>query len=139
MRAVMHADAFPRPAPAQDEGLGRAIAWAVAVHVLVVAILLLSPLLSWDPDRISVAGAPYCIRFEVVAASSQPRLRPESCTPRPKVRSVATASQRASKAPPRSATTQSRASKYDPRASSTNRYTLLIANQSAAGGRIGMS
>ncbi|TYT23072.1 protein TolA [Luteimonas viscosa] len=54
----MHADAFPRPAPAQDEGLGRAIAWAVVVHVLVVAILLLSPLLSWDPDRISVAGAP---------------------------------------------------------------------------------
>ncbi|WP_202844431.1 cell envelope integrity protein TolA [Luteimonas saliphila] len=54
----MHADAFPRPAHVQDEGLGRAIAWAVVVHLLVAAILLLSPLLSWDPDRISVAGAP---------------------------------------------------------------------------------
>src|SRR5690606_6570839 len=54
----MHAEAFQRPAAPQDEGLGRALAWAVGVHVLVVAILLLSPLLSWDPDRISVAGAP---------------------------------------------------------------------------------
>lgn len=54
----MHADAFPRPAPAQEEGLGRAVAWAVGVHLLLALILLLSPLLSWDPDRISVAGAP---------------------------------------------------------------------------------
>lgn len=54
----MHAEAFPRPAPGQDEGLGRAIAWAVVLHLVLVAILLLSPLLSWDPDRISVAGAP---------------------------------------------------------------------------------
>ena len=54
----MHADAFPRPAPAQDEGLGRAVAWAVGVHLLVLVVLLLSPLLSWDPDRISAAGAP---------------------------------------------------------------------------------
>ncbi len=54
----MHAEAFQRPAAPQDEGLGRALAWAVGVHLLVVAILLLSPLLSWDPDRISVAGAP---------------------------------------------------------------------------------
>ena len=54
----MHAEAFPRPAPPQDEGLGRAIAWAVVLHLALVAILLLSPLLSWDPDRISVAGAP---------------------------------------------------------------------------------
>lgn len=54
----MHADAFPRPAAPQDEGFARAVAWAVGVHLLVVAILLLSPLLSWDPDRISVAGAP---------------------------------------------------------------------------------
>src|SRR5690554_3103843 len=55
----MHADAFQRPGGAQqEEGLGRAIAWALVVHVLVVAILLLSPLLNWDPDRISVAGSP---------------------------------------------------------------------------------
>ena len=55
----MHADAFQRPAGAPpEEGLGRAVAWAVLVHVLVLAILLLSPLLSWDPDRLSVAGAP---------------------------------------------------------------------------------
>lgn len=38
--------------------MGRAIAWAVLVHVLVLAILLLSPLINWDPDRLSVAGAP---------------------------------------------------------------------------------
>ena len=55
----MHADAIQRPGGApQDEGLGRAIAWAIVVHVLVLAMLLLSPLLNWDPDRISVAGAP---------------------------------------------------------------------------------
>jgi len=54
----MHAEAFQRPAAPQDEGLGRALAWAVGVHLLVLAILLLSPLLTWDPDRISVAGAP---------------------------------------------------------------------------------
>lgn len=55
----MHADALQRPAGTPpEEGLGRAIAWAVVVHVLVLAMLLLSPLLSWDPDRISVAGAP---------------------------------------------------------------------------------
>ena len=54
----MHADAFQRPHGAQpEEGMGRAIAWAVLVHVLVLAILLLSPLISWDPDRLSVAGA----------------------------------------------------------------------------------
>jgi colicin import membrane protein len=55
----MHADAFQRPPGArQEEGLGRAIAWAVVVHLAMVAILLLSPLINWDPDRISVAGAP---------------------------------------------------------------------------------
>ncbi len=54
----MHADAFQRPAPGQDEGLGRAFAWAIGLHLLLAAVLLLSPLLRWDPDRISVAGAP---------------------------------------------------------------------------------
>ena len=55
----MHADAFQRPHGARpEEGMGRAIAWAVLVHVLVLAILLLSPLINWDPDRLSVAGAP---------------------------------------------------------------------------------
>lgn len=54
----MHADAYQRPAPWREEGLGRAVAWAVVLHLALLAILLLSPLLSWDPDRISVAGAP---------------------------------------------------------------------------------
>ncbi len=55
----MHADSIQRPPGAPpEEGLGRAIAWALVVHVLVVALLVLSPLLSWDPDRLSVAGAP---------------------------------------------------------------------------------
>src|SRR5690606_41640294 len=54
----MHAEAFQRPGPGRDEGLGRAVAWAVALHLGLLAVLLLSPLLTWDPDRISVAGAP---------------------------------------------------------------------------------
>lgn len=54
----MHAEAFPRPALPRDDGLGRAVAWAVGLHVLLALVLLLSPLLSWDPDRISAAGAP---------------------------------------------------------------------------------
>ncbi|TWT20126.1 cell envelope integrity protein TolA [Luteimonas marina] len=67
----MHAEAFQRPAAPQDEGLGRALAWAVGVHLLVVAILLLSPLLSWDPDRISVAGAPSMEAVLDVSSSDQ--------------------------------------------------------------------
>ena len=54
----MHAEAFQRPGPGRDEGLGRAVAWAVALHLGLLAVLLLSPLLTWDQDRISVAGAP---------------------------------------------------------------------------------
>ena len=54
----MHAEAFPRPALPRDDGLGRAVAWAIGVHVLIALLLLLSPLLRWDPDRISAAGAP---------------------------------------------------------------------------------
>jgi len=68
----MHADAFQRPAGAPpEEGLGRAVAWAVLVHVLVLAILLLSPLLSWDPDRLSVAGAPAMEAVLDVSSSDQ--------------------------------------------------------------------
>lgn len=54
----MHADAFPRHGQMQGDGLGRAIAWAIVVHVLIVLLLLLSPYLTWDRDRISAAGAP---------------------------------------------------------------------------------
>lgn len=54
----MHAEAVQRPAFAQDQGLGRAIAWAIGVHVLIALLLLLSPYLTWDRDRISAAGAP---------------------------------------------------------------------------------
>ncbi|WP_298580460.1 cell envelope integrity protein TolA [uncultured Luteimonas sp.] len=68
----MHADALQRPGGAPpEEGLGRAIAWAIVVHVLVVAILLLSPLLNWDPDRISVAGAPSMEAVLDVSSSDQ--------------------------------------------------------------------
>ena len=42
----MHAEAFPRPALPRDDGLGRAVAWAVGLHVLLALVLLLSPLLS---------------------------------------------------------------------------------------------
>ncbi len=54
----MHAEAFPRHLIREDEGLGRAIAWAVGVHVLIALLLLLSPYLTWDRDRFSTAGSP---------------------------------------------------------------------------------
>jgi len=67
----MHADAFRRPAPGQDEGLGRAIAWAIGLHLLLAVLMLLSPLLRWDPDRISVAGAPSMEAVLDVSGSDQ--------------------------------------------------------------------
>ena len=54
----MHADVAPRHPAQGDEGLGRAIAWAVGLHLLLAVLLIVSPLLTWDRDRLNAAGAP---------------------------------------------------------------------------------
>ncbi len=54
----MHAEAAPRHPAQRDEGLGRAVAWAVGLHLLLAVLLIVSPLLTWDRDRLNAAGAP---------------------------------------------------------------------------------
>lgn len=54
----MHADVAPRHPAQRDEGLGRAVAWAVGLHLLLAVLLIVSPLLTWDRDRLNAAGAP---------------------------------------------------------------------------------
>ena len=51
----MHADVFPRQLPRDDEGLGRAIALAVGLHVLVVLFFFLAWI--WSPERSTEAAA----------------------------------------------------------------------------------
>lgn len=53
----MHAETFPRQAVPQDEGLGRAVAWAVGLHLVLLVLLLVSPFLAWDRDRLNAAGS----------------------------------------------------------------------------------
>ena len=53
----MHAEAFQRQTLPPDEGLGRAIAWAVGLHLLLLAVLLVSPYFKWDRDRLSAGGS----------------------------------------------------------------------------------
>ncbi|MEL1265534.1 cell envelope integrity protein TolA [Pseudoxanthomonas putridarboris] len=53
----MHADAIQRHGVPRDEGLGRAVAWAVGLHVLLALLLLVSPLLTWDRGRLSASGS----------------------------------------------------------------------------------
>jgi colicin import membrane protein len=53
----MHAEVLQRQRPPQDEGLGRAVAWAIGLHLLLLAILLLSPYFKWNRDRLNAAGS----------------------------------------------------------------------------------
>ncbi|MBD9436835.1 cell envelope integrity protein TolA [Pseudoxanthomonas sp. PXM03] len=53
----MHAEVLQRQRPVQDEGLGRAVAWAIGLHVLLLVLLLVSPFLTWDRDRLNAAGS----------------------------------------------------------------------------------
>ncbi|MCR6625160.1 MAG: cell envelope integrity protein TolA [Pseudoxanthomonas sp.] len=53
----MHAEVFQRQTLPQDEGLGRAIAWAVGLHLLLLLLLLVSPYFKWDRDRLNAAGS----------------------------------------------------------------------------------
>lgn len=41
----------------QDEGLGRALAWAIGLHLLLLVVLLVSPYFKWDRDRLNAAGS----------------------------------------------------------------------------------
>ncbi|MGH8063437.1 MAG: cell envelope integrity protein TolA [Pseudoxanthomonas sp.] len=54
----MHAEAFPRGGVAQDEGFGRAIAYAIGIHLLLALLLWVSSWFSWDHDSSSAAGLP---------------------------------------------------------------------------------
>ena len=53
----MHAEAFQRQTLPQDEGLGRAIAWAIGLHLLLLVVLLVSPYFKWDRERLNAAGS----------------------------------------------------------------------------------
>lgn len=53
----MHADALPRQSGPRDDGLGRAVAWAIGLHLLLAALLLISPLLNWREPPLAAGGA----------------------------------------------------------------------------------
>nr|WP_298121606.1 cell envelope integrity protein TolA [uncultured Pseudoxanthomonas sp.] len=53
----MHAEAFQRQTLPQDEGLGRAVAWAIGLHLLLLVVLLVSPYFKWDRERLNAAGS----------------------------------------------------------------------------------
>lgn len=53
----MHAEVLQRQRPPQDEGLGRAVAWAIGLHLLLLVVLLVSPYFKWDRDRLNAAGS----------------------------------------------------------------------------------
>lgn len=54
----MHADAAPRAGSPQQDGYGRAVAYAVGVHVLMALLLWFSSWFSWKHDTSSAAGLP---------------------------------------------------------------------------------
>ncbi len=71
----MHADALPRQVDPRDAGLGRAVAWAVGLHVLIALLLIVSPLLTWDRDRLNPAGATSMEATLEVSAADQRAVR----------------------------------------------------------------
>ncbi|SDQ92326.1 cell envelope integrity protein TolA [Pseudoxanthomonas sp. CF125] len=54
----MHADVAPRGAVLPEESYGKAIAYAVGLHLLLAVLLWLSSWLTWDHDSASAAGLP---------------------------------------------------------------------------------
>lgn len=54
----MHAEAAPRGVVVTDEGYGKAIAYAVAVHVALALLLWFSSWFSWQHESASAAGLP---------------------------------------------------------------------------------
>jgi colicin import membrane protein len=53
----MHAEVLQRQRLPQEEGMGRAVAWAVGLHLLLLVLLLVSPYFTWDRDRLSAGGS----------------------------------------------------------------------------------
>jgi colicin import membrane protein len=54
----MHAEALQRYSGPRDEGLGRAVAMAVALHLAIALLFVLASLFSWQRDTTSAAGLP---------------------------------------------------------------------------------
>jgi colicin import membrane protein len=54
----MHADVAPRGAVLPEESYGKAIAYAIGLHLLLAMLLWLSSWLTWDHDSASAAGLP---------------------------------------------------------------------------------
>jgi colicin import membrane protein len=54
----MHADVAPRGAVVPEEGYGKAVAYAIGLHLLLAVLLWLSSWLTWNHDSASAAGLP---------------------------------------------------------------------------------
>ena len=54
----MHAEAAPRGIAIPEEGYGKAIAYAIAIHVALALLLWLSSWFSWEHETESSAGLP---------------------------------------------------------------------------------
>ena len=54
----MHAEALQRYSAPRDEGLGRAVALAIALHVAIALVFVLASFFSWQHDTTSAAGLP---------------------------------------------------------------------------------
>jgi colicin import membrane protein len=54
----MHADVAPRSPVLPEDGYGKAVAYAIGLHVLLAVLLWLSSWLTWDHDSTSAAGLP---------------------------------------------------------------------------------
>jgi colicin import membrane protein len=54
----MHADVAPRGAVLPEEGYGKAVAYAIGLHLLLAVLLWLSSWLTWNHDSASAAGLP---------------------------------------------------------------------------------
>ena len=66
----MNAATLPRSNGYRDEGLGRPLAFAIGLHVLVALFLWLSSWLSWDHDVSSAGGASIEATMETSAAEN---------------------------------------------------------------------
>ena len=54
----MHADVAPRGPVLPEDGYGKAVVYAIGLHVLLAVLLWLSSWLTWDHDSTSAAGLP---------------------------------------------------------------------------------
>jgi colicin import membrane protein len=80
----MHADAVRQRFDAGDDGFGRAVALAIAVHVLVALVLWLGAKISWNRAPLSVAGGPSIeATLDVSSADQRAVTRALEFTPEP--------------------------------------------------------